>query len=71
MSGQFFGVILSFHSNVCFYVVLYGYSLQKYPVNTGVSQGSIHGVSLFLLYIHDFSDYFICNVSIYADDSTL
>ena len=48
-------------------MVLYGKSQQKYPVNTGVSQGSIHALKLFLLYINDLLDDVICNIGIYAD----
>ena len=46
-------------------------SSQEYPVNDGVSQGSILGPTLFLLYIIDLPDDVICNIAIYADDNTL
>ena len=46
-------------------------SLQEYPVNPGVIQGSILGPTFFLLYINELPDYFICNIVIYADDTTL
>ena len=40
-------------------------------VNAGVPQGSILGSTLFLLYINELSDDFICNIATYADDTTL
>ena len=52
-------------------MVLDGKSSQEYPLNAGVPQGSIVGPTLFLLYINDLSDDVICNITIYADDTTL
>ena len=52
-------------------MVLDGKSSQKYPVNAGVPQGSILGPALFLLYIDDLADDVICDIAIYADDTTL
>ena len=71
ISGQIFGLISSFLSNRWLWVVLDGKSSQEYPVNAGVPQGSICGPTLFLLYINDPPDDVICNVVIYADDTTL
>ena len=38
---------------------------------TGVSQGSILSSTVLQIYINDLSDYVICNISIYADNTTL
>ena len=52
-------------------MILDGKSLQEYPVNAGVPQGSILGPMLFLLDSSDLPDDVICNISVYADDTTL
>ena len=52
-------------------MVLDGKSSQEYPVNAGVLQGSILDPTLFLQYINDLPDDVICNIAIYADDTTL
>ena len=52
-------------------MVLDGKSLQEYPVNAGVPQGSILGPTHLLLYIIGLPGDIICNITIYADDTTL
>ena len=52
-------------------MVLDGKLSQKYPVNAGVPQGSILRPRFFLLYINDLLDNVICDIAVYADDSTL
>ena len=49
ISGQIFGLISSFLSGRWLRVVLDGKSTQEYPVIAGVPQGSILGLTLFLL----------------------
>ena len=71
ISGQIFGLISSFLSNRWLRVVLDGKSSQEYPVNAGVPQCSILGPTFFLLYINDLPDDVICNIAIYAADTTL
>ena len=71
ISGQIFGLISSFLCNRKLRVVLDGKSSQECSVNAGVHQGSILGPTLFLLYINDLPDDVICDIAIYADDTTL
>ena len=52
-------------------MVLDGKSLQEYIVNAGVSEGFIFSRALFLLYINELPDDVICNIAIYADNTTL
>ena len=70
-SGQIFGLISSFLSNRRLQMVLDRKSSLEYPVHAGVPQGSILGPALFLQYINDLPDDVICNIAIYADDTTL
>ena len=63
--------ISSFLSNRWLQLILDGKSSQEYSVNAGVPQGSILGSTLFLLYANNVPDQVICNIVIYADDTTL
>ena len=47
------------------------FASQEDPVNAGVPQGSILGPSLFQLYIIDLPDDVMCDIAVYADDTTL
>ena len=71
ISGQILGLISSFLGNRQPQVVLDWKSSKEYPVNAGVPKGSVLGPTLFLLYINYIHDDVICNIAIYADDSTL
>ena len=68
ISGQIFGIISSFINNRRLRVVLDGKFSQKNRVNAGVPQGFSPGPTL---YINDLPDDVICNIAIYADDTTL
>ena len=46
-------------------------SSQEFPVNAGVAEGSILGPTILLLYITELPDDVICNIAIYADNTTL
>ena len=52
-------------------MVLDGKGSLEYLVNAGVPEGSILGLTLFLLYINDLPDDVMCDIAIYADDPTL
>ena len=71
ISGQIFGLVSSFLSNRWLRVVLDGKSSQEYPVNAGSPQGSIYGPTPFVLNINDLPDDVICDIAIYADDTTV
>ena len=71
ISGHIFGLISYFFSNRSFLIVLNRKSSQEYPDNTGVPQGSILGPTLSLLCINELPSDAICDIAIYADDTTL
>ena len=52
-------------------MVLHGKSSHEYPVNAGIPHSSILAPKLFLLYLNDLPDDVICNIAIYANDTTL
>ena len=52
-------------------MILYAKSSREYPVNDGVPQGSILGLTIFLLSTDDLPDDVIYNIAVYADDITL
>ena len=52
-------------------MILDGKSSQNYPVNAGVPQNSILGPIVFLLYINDLPGDVICNIAVYAGDTSL
>ena len=68
---RYLALFLLFLSNRRLRVVLDGKSSQECPVNAGVPQGSILGPTLFLQYINDLPDDVVCDIDIYADDTTL
>ena len=64
-------VALFRHRNQVLRVVLEGRSLQEYPVNTAVPQGSTRGPTLCTLYLNDLPDDAFSSIAIYADDTNL
>ena len=71
ISDQRFGLISLFLNSRQIQLILYENSMQEYPVNDGVPQGSILGPTPFLLYISNLPYDVTCNIDIYADDTTL
>ena len=51
-------------------MVLGGRSLQEYPTNDVLPRGPVLGPAPFLLYINNLPDHVICDIAIYADDTT-
>ena len=66
ISGQIFDLTSSFLSNRRLEVAIDGKSSLEYPVNAEVSQSSIVGPTIFLLYINDDVIY---DIAFYADDA--
>ena len=71
ISSHMVGLISSFLSDRQLCVVLDGTFSQEYPVNVEVPWGYIVSSTLFLLYINDLPDDLICDIAIYAGNTTL
>ena len=71
ISGWLFLFIFSFLRNSWLWLDLDGKSSWEYLVNTAVPENSILVLTQFLLYINDFPDDALCNITIHAVDTTL
>ena len=71
ISGKLLDIISSFLRDRKIKVVIDGQSSSIYCINSGVPQGSILGPILFLLYINDLPDSILCDIAIFADDTSL
>ena len=71
ISGQIFHLISSFLSNRWFQVTLDGNLCKNIQLMLVFPKVLFLGPTLFLLYINDLSDDVICNIAIYADNTTL
>ena len=68
--GRAFDHISHFLGNRRFGVVLNETFLKKYSTNALVAQGFILGPNLFVLYINDLLDDAMCNIVIYANNTS-
>ena len=66
ISGWLFHFTLSFLRNSWFWLDLDGKPSWKYLVNAAVPQSSILVLTQFLLYINDYPDDALCNITLYC-----
>ena len=71
ISGNLLKILTDFLKNRKQRVTLNGQTSSWTEVNAGVSQGSILGPLLFLIYINDLPDVLSSNVKLFADDTSL
>ena len=63
--------ISNFLSDCSIAAVVDGHCSSSKPINSGVPQGSVLSLNIFLLFINDFLNLTQCPIHSYADDSTL
>ena len=71
VKGSMFDIVSSFLTDRKIKVVIDGQTSSCYPINAGIPQGFVLGLTLFLLFINDLLDNILYELAIYADDSTL
>ena len=71
ISGNYYGLIHSFLSDRHQRVVPNGQSSKWSHIKAGVSQGSILGLLLFLVYISDLPEGLTTSAKLFADDTSL
>ena len=70
-SGDLLNILIDFVRNRKQSVVFNGQVSAWASVNAGVTQGSILGTLLFLIYINDLSDNLSSNIKLFADNTSL
>ena len=71
ISGELLNILIDFLNNRKQRVVFNGQNSNWVDVKAGLSQGSIMGVLLFLIYINDLPGGLITNAKLFADDTSL
>ena len=71
LSGNLLKLLKNYLSNRKQRVVLNGFSSDYSSIDSGVPQGSVLGLLLFLIYINDLEKNIISKVNFFADDTML
>ena len=71
ISGKLLNLMESFRSERYQGVLLNGQSCEWASIKACVSQGSILGPLLFLIYVNDLSEGITSNVKLFADDTSI